>query len=151
MIGSFSDSFGPITAALLMLLLSISVISDLHGRRIPNVLVVSGLLGGSALAVTSGLSVFFLGVAGFLVSLAVLFPVYLAGWLGAGDVKLLSVVGAFLGVEQLLSAWVFIALAGGGLSLLYLYLSRLGWVDARVPYAVAILIGVVAHLIFYFD
>ncbi|MGL1715175.1 prepilin peptidase, partial [Vibrio parahaemolyticus] len=42
------------------------------------------------------------------------------GWLGGGDVKLISAASFFLGVESLVPFIVYTAIAGGGLSLIVL-------------------------------
>lgn len=128
-----------------------AAIQDGMERRISNRVIAIGVTGAVMLSSTTGVSTVLLSVSGLLITLAVFIPTYIVGWLGAGDVKLLGVVGAFLGVEQLLSAWALIALAGGGLSLVYLILSRYGLVDKRVPYAVAIFLGVSAHLVLSFQ
>ena len=45
--------------------------------------------------------------------LAVLLPFYAIGWMGAGDVKLFSVIGLLLGSSALLPVWVIASLAAG--------------------------------------
>ncbi|MEM5389015.1 prepilin peptidase [Paraburkholderia phymatum] len=85
----------------LLLLLAVAAGSDLHSRRIPNVLVVTGLtlaltvqcwLHGAA----QGYSSWGLGV---LTGGCLFFPLYLLRGMGAGDVKLMAMVGAFVGPE----------------------------------------------------
>jgi prepilin peptidase CpaA len=130
-------------------LLGLAVVFDMRTRRIPNTLVVAGLSSLCLLAAFSGSKGFLWSIAGLTAGLAIFFPIYAAGWLGAGDVKLISLVGGFFGLQQLLPVIVFITLAGGFVSITYLILSRYGLVDKRVPYALAVLLGVLVHLGFY--
>src|ERR1700751_1600311 len=90
----------PVGACLLMLL-AVAVGSDLHSRRIPNWLVLTGLtlalavrLGGARAA--QGYSAWGLGL---LTGGGLFLPLYLLRGMGAGDVKLMAMVGAFVGPE----------------------------------------------------
>lgn len=109
-------------------LLSIGVWNDVRARRIPNRLVCFGTLTGVALNtfLPAGVGFFTepLGGLGFLpslggacVGLATLLPMYALGAMGAGDVKLMAMVGAFLGPEAILGAALLSLLAGGVLAL----------------------------------
>jgi prepilin peptidase CpaA len=55
---------------------------------------------------------------GGLTGLATLLPLYLLRILGAGDVKLLAAIGAFVGYPGVLTVALFTGLAGGVLALL---------------------------------
>lgn len=112
----------------LAILLSTAVWHDVRTRRIPNRLVFLGTLIGVALntLLPAGAGFFAepLGALGFLASLggagiglAALLPMYALGAMGAGDVKLMAMVGAFLGPEQILGAALLSLLAGGVLAL----------------------------------
>jgi prepilin peptidase CpaA len=101
----------------LVTLLSAAVVKDLRERRIPNAITVPGLVIGLLLAglVDGGFpgSALMGVVVAFLVSL----PFVLLGALGAGDAKLLTAVGAYVGTGGLLSVLLYGALAGGLLAL----------------------------------
>ena len=89
-------------------LLAIACISDLRTRRIPNVLTFTAA--GLALVfhvVTGGWSAAGTSLAGLLVGGALFFPMFALRGMGAGDVKLLAAVGAWIGPGQI----VFVALA----------------------------------------
>jgi prepilin peptidase CpaA len=102
--------------AALVGVLSLAVYTDLRERRIPNRVTVPGLLLALALApfVEGGFPVGALAGAG--VALAVTFPLVALGGIGAGDAKLLTAVGAFVGPGGLLSVLVYGGLAGGVLA-----------------------------------
>jgi prepilin peptidase CpaA len=89
-----------------------AAVSDVRSFRIPNRLTLTLLLGGLAyqLAV-GGLAGLGTGVLGVLAGFALLVPFHVAGGLGAGDVKLLAAVGAWLGAA--LTFRVFVASAFG--------------------------------------
>lgn len=89
-------------------LLAIACISDLRTRRIPNVLTFTAA--GLALVfhfATGGWSAAGTSLAGLLVGAALFFPMFALRGMGAGDVKLLAAVGAWVGPGQI----VFVALA----------------------------------------
>jgi prepilin peptidase CpaA len=122
--------------AVIVVLLSIACWRDVQSRRIPNTLVVVGLaLGlffqaaapaGSGLfhptqAGSLGLTAALLGA---VVGLALLMPMYVLRAMGAGDVKLMAMVGAWLGVSSVAWATLFTLLAGGVLSIVVMLVTR---------------------------
>jgi prepilin peptidase CpaA len=103
-------------------LLAGAIVTDLRARRIPNRLVACGLLlalaahtaaWAAAPASASALDAAIAPLAGLAMAGAVLLPLYLLGACGAGDVKLMAMVGAFLGVSGTLAAILFTFIAGG--------------------------------------
>ncbi len=104
--------------AVLTCLLGLALGYDIACRRIPNLLTGVGLLVGLALSilVTNGIG---LGnsLLGALAGFAVMLPLYTLRAMGAGDVKLMAAVGAFLGPMQVLGAALLTFAAGGVLSL----------------------------------
>jgi len=102
-------------------ILTVGVIAsafDLRTRRIPNALT----FGGIAVALvfylaTGGISAFGLSLAGFATGLAIFFPIFALGGMGAGDVKLLACLGAWLGPVDALWTAMYAAMAGGGMAL----------------------------------
>jgi prepilin peptidase CpaA len=132
------------TVVLISVLLSASI-SDLRERRIPNDLIIIGLaLGLSMSAVLPGGSLLE-SVLGAFVGFLVYLPFFLFGWMGAGDVKLLSVVGAHTGWLYVLTVVPFIALIGGLVALAVIYYNRQFLTDHKLPYAVPILFGVLSQ------
>jgi prepilin peptidase CpaA len=113
---------------LLCCLLTLAVWNDVRTRRIPNGLVFGGaLLGlvlntlfgpGDSLFTTpfGGLGLLW-SLAGLGTGLGLLLPMYMLRTLGAGDVKLMAMVGAFVGPQAALGCTVVTLLAGGVLAL----------------------------------
>ena len=133
--------------------------TDLRTRRIPNWIPVSGAVIG---VIFGGLS----SLAGAAVGFGIFIILYIAGGMGAGDVKLFSAVGALVGPQQLMIVFVFTGLLGG-VAALALSLSRgrlretlakasgiavgirsLPAADSlRLPYGVIIAAGTLIHLV----
>ena len=160
---------------LLLGLLGIAVASDLHRHRIPNFLVVLGLvLGLAGQTYAGGVGGFGDGALGMLIGFGVFLPLYALGGMAAGDVKLMAMVGSFMTPHFAL--WTaFFSLIAGGLCGLLLVLVRgqvqqtLGryWLMLRAraylapatdevagkpfPYSVAILLGTLASVYFMFS
>jgi len=100
---------------------SVAAVIDISTRRVPNWLTIPGICLGicinAYLSGAAGVKSSLLGVCtGFLL----LFFVYLLGGMGAGDVKLLSAVGSFLGPTLVFYTFVWMALAGGVLAVFVL-------------------------------
>lgn len=92
----------------------VAVASDLATRRIPNVLTFGAALAALAChAWVSGWSGVGMSLAGWLVGVMLFLPVFALGGMGAGDVKLLGAVGAWLGPAATLWVALFSSLAGG--------------------------------------
>jgi prepilin peptidase CpaA len=121
-----------VLAALAIVVLTIvlvaAVATDLRSRRIPNILVLAGLAGAFTLHAGAWLigstplagARWWSPFAGLAAGLAVLVPLYLLRACGAGDVKLMAVVGAFVGAKLVLAAALYTVLAGGVLALLFM-------------------------------
>ena len=108
--------------SILLVLLLIASISDCRSYKIPNWLT----FGGSAFALIYSVFVPFspqLGfgwaLGGFALGLSLMLPLYMLGMMGAGDVKLMAMVGAFLGMTHSLYAVLFVFVSGGLAALVY--------------------------------
>ena len=92
---------------------------DLRTRRSPNVLTFGAAVAAMAYhSWTAGLHGLTLSVAGWAVGIALFLPMFLLKGMGAGDVKLLGAVGAWLGTIGVLFAGLYSVLAGGVLALI---------------------------------
>jgi prepilin peptidase CpaA len=107
---------------ILMLLLTVAAISDYRVHRIPNWLVLSGAVFGviynTALAPSPYANILF-PLAGLGLGLLLFLPLYLIRAMGAGDVKLLAMVGAFLGPGDTFLAALASMIVGGVLSIMF--------------------------------
>ena len=168
----------------LAVLMGCSIASDIKSRRIPNAIVLLGIgiaVSVQGIAVVSGMTswagdAWWSPLAGLVTGLALLMPMYLLRATGAGDVKLMAMVGAFIGAPAVVSATLYTLLAGGLLSLLFMFgrgvavqtlsnvrflltdlvhrastgqgarLAPLQVTAARLPYAIAIALGTAAAL-----
>ena len=93
---------------------TISTITDLRSRRIPNWLVVPFLLLGIALCgITGGWAGIGAGLEGLAAGAAPMALLYILGGMGMGDVKLCAAIGVWVGPRQMMFVLVFMGLAGG--------------------------------------
>ena len=97
---------------------AIACVVDLRARRIPNLLT----FGGAAVALayrlaTGGVSGAADGLEGWLVGVALLVVPYALGGMGAGDVKLLAALGAWLGPAETLWLGIYTNVAAGIMAL----------------------------------
>ena len=171
--------------AALALLLIVAVGTDLRSHRIPNRLVLTGIgiaLGTHFVWAVTGHQAFagpnwWSPLAGLAAGCALLFPLYLLRAMGAGDVKLMAMVGSFIGFPAILTATLYTLVAGGVLAMLFMLgrgvaaqaLANLRYIltslalrvstgqggrieplqqtAARLPYALAIAIGTGSELL----
>jgi prepilin peptidase CpaA len=90
---------------------------DVRTRRIPNGLTFSAAAFGVVVAtVTHGGHGAVSSTAGFVVGLAIFFPFFFLKGLGAGDVKLMGALGAWLGASVIFGVAFYTSLAGGVLA-----------------------------------
>jgi prepilin peptidase CpaA len=166
----------------LILLLISAAIVDMRTHRIPNLLVLWGAICGVVCTtiwppVYHGTIAF--PLSGLAVGLLLFFPLYLMRAMGAGDVKLLAMVGTFLGPLDTFYAALASMIAGGMLSIVWvlwhgktlrmlqnltallpLELGAVGGSSSglriepsasagKLPYGVAIAIGTISCLVFH--
>jgi len=153
-----------------------SVYSDLRWRKIPNCLTLPAIVLGLILNFLdnswTGLIFSFLG---FSVGLALFFLPFALGGMGAGDVKFLSAIGAFLGAKAVFNVFLYACLAGGVIALYFIvtqkrvkqtiknlllffkYILFFRWLEigaelfknpvGHIPYGLAVGMGTIGYLI----
>jgi prepilin peptidase CpaA len=165
----------------LICLLTIAAVSDVRSGRIPNWLVFGGAL--YAVAYNALYPVYprdigiLFALGGLFVGLVALLPGYFLRILGAGDVKLMAMVGSFIGTRAAIEAVLASLITGGVLAIaLSLYSGRLplmlrnavalfrgtvltfattpggltiqgGRSAGRMPYGLAIALGTIGYLL----
>jgi prepilin peptidase CpaA len=181
------ELMGLLALTVLMVLLLLAMREDVRSHRIPNKLVLVGVVLGLGLngllpgglgfnsEVPGGIG-WLSALKGLALGIAVLLPIYLLRAMGAGDVKLMGMVGAFLGAGDLIGAVIATFIAGGVMALVVALWSRqlmnmlqniklmlfggllkmnagqlptmndLPVSVAKLPYAVAITVGTLGYL-----
>lgn len=103
----------------------ISAVTDLRYQKIPNMVTLPAALAALAYhTMVNGLDGFLFSGAGLAVGISLLIFPYLMGGMGAGDVKLMGVVGSFIGPKQVFYAFLIIAIIGGIYALLLMVFQR---------------------------
>lgn len=95
-----------------------AAIIDARNRRVPNALVFPGLAVALVLRFPSGLASVIDGLSGTAIGLVLGFSLFALNIWGAGDGKLLLMVGGYLGVARMPGALALIAVIGGALALI---------------------------------
>ena len=168
---------GRVLLCLLLVFLFASLVYDLRVRRIPNLIVLPGaVIAVAGNAFFAGIEGAGMAVGGWLCGVAVLLPMYFLNAMGAGDVKLMGMVGAFVGPADVIGVALASFVAGGLLAVFvairehkvgvvsenigdlvrasYLRLTGFGGCGVgreikpagHLPYAVAISVGAVVYL-----
>jgi prepilin peptidase CpaA len=110
--------FSPFTNNILIIFLGIvlfvAVTIDLRTQRIPNLLTFpAAALTLIYYSINSGLNGFLFSAVGLLAGISLFIIPYLLGGMGAGDAKLMGVVGSVLGAKGVFYAFLFSAVVGG--------------------------------------
>ncbi len=107
--------------ACLVCLLLLAVRMDLRSYKISNHLILIGIITGFLFDVyeygQAGIS---LWLPGILLPVILLFPLFIIKALGAGDIKLFSVIGSFYGAAYVLKSIAAAFILGAVMSLIYL-------------------------------
>ena len=97
----------------------VACVTDVRSRKIPNVLTFGAAACGMLFhLLAGGPSGLALAAGGWLIGIALFLPFFLLRGMGAGDVKLLAALGAWLGPLQIVWLALFASIAGGVMALL---------------------------------
>ncbi|MFC4799981.1 prepilin peptidase [Neobacillus sp. GCM10023253] len=114
---------------ILVIILLISLYTDVKNRKILNIITLPSILIGFIYHfATQGFEGFLFSGKGFLTGLGLLIIPYLLGGMGAGDVKLLAAIGALMGTSFVFYSFIYIGLIGGLIALVLLIRNK-GLVD----------------------
>ncbi len=117
-----AGTLSPLLLALFM------AVGDWRTRRIPNYLTFGGALAGLVFQTAMfGWYGFSQAILGWLLGLALLLLPYIYSGMGAGDVKALAALGAWLGPKGIFSVFCYMGVAGGILSLGFLIWKGVLW------------------------
>lgn len=108
--------------------LGTAAVIDIRHRRIPNVVCVATAAVGLALAIV-GINSITVGsaLAGLAFGFVMMLPGHVLGATGAGDVKLFAAAGTLLGSGRIVTAFLYVAIAGGILAVVIaIHRGRLG-------------------------
>lgn len=109
----------------LFVILIVATIMDLCFDKIYNELILIGLVVGLGHAVwQNGETGFLVAAVSMSVPVFLLYPLYMIGCIGAGDIKLLAVMGCFLTIEENIICMGISFLIGAVLSLLKMFAER---------------------------
>jgi len=129
----------PLFNLFLLVFTGLAVGFDVRERRIPNRLVLIGIVAGILFNGSAGRPQLFDSVLGLGLGLGILLLPFAFGWLGAGDVKFFGAVGALLGVKFVPRVFFYSALLGGVLAVISiafrgmsLRIFRTAWWDLKV-------------------
>lgn len=172
MLPAAASTISAALTAIIVVVVALAIREDLLRHRIPNALNLSALTLGLGLALLgAGVGGLAQAAGGVLVGCAALLPIYLLGGMGAGDVKLMSAAGAYLGPSGALLA-AAVALVAGAVLAVGIVIWRVAQARSqpatapsivsssasrtaasialvrkeRFPYAIAIAVGVVVVL-----
>lgn len=114
---------------ILGVILIVSIVFDIKTKKVPNKLIIIAFLLGVTIKIyekgAEGISLCIL----FVLIIAILFPTYLLGALGAGDVKLFGIISMFIGFYNTLYCFLYsliLCSIWGGFALLYCYINQRG-------------------------
>jgi len=120
----------------LLSITGLAVINDIWRGKIPNALVIAGLcIGGCWQFSYRGVSGILQFLGGSILPLLLLAVLYYFRMLGAGDIKLFSVIGGFLGVSAILQCIAIAFLAGAIISTILMIRRRI--LSKRLQYFLA--------------
>ena len=119
-------------------LILIATVMDVKTGRISNRLILTGwILGFLRMCVCYGIGGFKAWLFQISFPIIVLYLLFLVGALGAGDIKLFSLIGGFVNLRELATCVIAAFVIGAIWSIVWLLLKK----DRCIPFAVAIFLG----------
>lgn len=110
---------------LLLLLLFLAALADIRTDRIPNGLIILGIVAGISYNVSVCRNLWQSAVS-MVLAFLLMYPLFKIGAFGAGDVKVLMMAGSFLAIQEFLAVLTAAFAAGACLSILKILTERNG-------------------------
>ena len=102
----------------LLLILMAAVYMDYRQNRIPNWMVIFGIISGFVISyVHGGIGTVLEGFLGMFLPIIFLYPLFMIGAIGAGDLKLFAVAGSYLGIKGITISFMVAFMVGAIISL----------------------------------
>lgn len=139
----------PISIYLLLPVLCLASWMDWKERRIPNSLLFPSLILAFLLNyIILGPSGLLHSLSGTLIGFALLIVPFLLGGIGAGDVKLLMVIGSFGGAYFVLYSFIAGAIIGGIIALIIYIFSKIKQNQiSSLPYGIPLSLGTLTYVL----
>ena len=125
----------------LLATIGLAALFDIRERRIPNWIILFGLIAGLVLGAFQSSTQFVFNTTGFFVGILALMIPFAFGWMGAGDVKLFAVTGALLGYKTLPRVFFYSCIIAGIIALVALALGQARqislkhfWIDCKLMF-----------------
>jgi len=129
-------SGNPFLTLVLSSVLIVAAIIDFRVQKIPNMLTVPTMVAGLAYhSLANGWSGFIFSSEGLAIGIGIFIIPYMMGGMGAGDAKLMGVVGAMIGPKGVALACLLTAIVGGFYALIVFLLNieyRQGFIERSV-------------------
>lgn len=108
-------------AGIIILLITVSLFTDIRYRKIPNPVILTGIIAGLVYCIyCHGAAGILYSAAGLVCGILLLLLPFAAGGIGAGDVKLLGAIGAVEGAGFVFHVFLSSAVWGGIISVILL-------------------------------
>jgi prepilin peptidase CpaA len=109
----------------LLFILAVSIVTDVKYKKIFNGVTLPGIMLGLLFGLLAGFpDAFFNRLIGLTLGFAVFFILFLSGYMGGGDVKLVAAIGALTGYPFIVDAIFFGILAGGLYAVVFMLVKK---------------------------
>lgn len=131
-------------------ILAAALFMDFYRCRIPNLLILAGYIMGIAYGIHS-CNIWYVYITDSIIILLALYPLFLIGAFGGGDVKLFAVVGLFLGLELTVNIFITSLMAGAVCSVIKISVAlikrnRFSLSNLYIHFSLPIFIGTILTL-----
>ena len=131
-------------------ILAAALFTDFYKCRIPNLLILAGYTAGVVYFICS-CNIWYVFITDSIVIVLALYPLFLIGAFGGGDVKLFAVIGLFLGLELTVNIFITALIAGAACSVMKILATLIkrrsfSLSNLYIHYSLPVLIGTILTL-----